>query len=329
MSSYPDDEFGLITRYFGNVGGSDEPLSDSPVISLGIGDDCAILRTPPGYEMCLSIDTLVSGVHFPETITPYNLGYRCLAVSLSDLAAMGAQPVAFTLALTLPDNNGEWLDAFSRGLSKLASEHCIRLVGGDTTKGPLTISVQVHGIVPEGQAIKRSGARPGDLICVSGALGDAGAALKYLHLESDIDTVSGNIRRFLSRYFSPQPRIELGCVLRGLATAAIDISDGLLADLNHILTSSGVGALLHEDKIPCSSELISECGSRSLSLALTAGDDYELCFCLPGSVYEHLRAEPWFASVSVIGVVSNESGIRIERKDGDKCVLSPDGYKHF
>lgn len=329
MTSRANDEFGLISRFFGNVGMFDESLFDSPVISLGIGDDCAILRPPPEHEICLSIDTLVCGVHFPETITPYHLGYRCLAVSLSDLAAMGAKPVAFTLALTLPASDSEWLSEFSRGLSHLASQYQIRLIGGDTTKGPLTISIQVHGLVPIGQAIKRSGAQAGDLICVSGSLGAAGAALDVLHLESEINSASAGIRHLLERYFIPQPRVALGVLLRGHATAAIDISDGLLADFNHIAMSSGVGGLFYEEQIPCSALLVSEVGSKSLSLALTAGDDYELCFCLPEASYDQLKQVELFKNVSVVGVVSSESGLKMRCIDGSERELSPEGYTHF
>lgn len=329
MNSRSIDEFGLISRYFGNVGAFDESLFDSPVIPLGIGDDCAILRPPPEHEICLSIDTLVCGVHFPESITPYHLGYRCLAVSLSDLAAMGAKPLAFTLALTLPESDPEWLAEFSRGLSQLANQYQIRLIGGDTTKGPLTVSIQVHGLVPVDQAIKRSGAQVGDLICVSGSLGAAGAALSFLHLESEIKSGRPGIRHLLEHYFCPQPKIELGCLLRGHATAAIDISDGLLADFNHIADSSRVGGVFYEDQIPCSELLISEVGSRSLSLALTAGDDYELCFCLPESRYDQLKNDELFKTVRVVGIVSSELGLKMQCQDGSEQVLSPKGYTHF
>ncbi len=329
MTNCSIDEFGLISRFFGNVGEFDESSFDSPVIPLGIGDDCAILRPPPDHEICLSIDTLVCGVHFPESITPYHLGYRSLAVSLSDLAAMGALPVAFTLALTLPESNVKWLADFSRGLSQLANQYQIRLVGGDTTKGPLTVSIQVHGLVPVDQALKRSGAQVGDLICVSGSLGAAGAALSVLHLEPEIDSASAGVRHLLEHYFRPQPKIELGCLLRGYATAAIDISDGLLADFNHIAESSKVGGVFYEEKIPCSDMLRSEVGSESLSIALTAGDDYELCFCLPECHYEQLKQNELFRTVSIIGVVSSELGLKMRHKDGSERILNPKGYTHF
>ena len=307
----------------------DESLYDSPIIPQGIGDDCAILRPPPGHEICLSIDTLVCGVHFPESISPYHLGYRSLAVSLSDLAAMGAKPVAFTLALTIPESSPEWLAEFSRGMSQLAERHQIKLIGGDTTKGPLTISIQVHGLVPVDQAIKRSGAQEGDLICVSGSLGAAGAALRFLHMEAEMDAVNDNIRHLLEHYFCPQPKIELGCLLRSQANAAIDISDGLLADFNHIATSSNVGGLFYEEQIPCSEKLIAEVGSEAQSLALTAGDDYELCFSLPAQRYDQLKGEDLFKNVVVVGVVSAEQGLKMKCKDGSERVLNPGGYTHF
>lgn len=329
MTSRSIDEFGLISRFFDDVGVFDESSYDSPVIPLGVGDDCAILRSPPGHEICLSIDTLVSGVHFPESITPFHLGYRSLAVSLSDLAAMGAKPVAFTLALTLPESDPEWLADFSRGLSQLANQYQIRLIGGDTTKGPLTVSIQVHGLVPIDQAIKRSGAQEGDLICVSGSLGAAGAALNFLHLEPEITSIRASVRHLLEHYFCPQPKIELGCLLRGHATAAIDISDGLLADFNHIADSSKVGGIFYEEQIPYSEMLLSEVGSEALSLALAAGDDYELCFCLPASCYEQLKQDDLFKSVSVVGVVTRELGLKMRGKDGTERILSPKGYTHF
>lgn len=324
-----NDEFSLISRFFGNVGSVGAPFSDHSLIALGIGDDCAILRSSPGYDTCLSIDTLVCGVHFPENITPEKLGYRCLAVSLSDLAAMGAHPIAFTLALTLPDNNTEWLDGFSCGLSRIANQYGIRLIGGDTTRGPLTLSIQVHGLVPSGTAIKRSGANAGDLICVTGPLGDAGAALDYLHVNDSSVLFKDNIQHFLSRYYYPQPRISVGIALRELASAAIDISDGLLADYNHIAESSGVGGLFYEKDIPLSAALRAEMGDKALSLALTAGDDYELCFCIPKTSVKHLKENTLFDDVLIIGEVVSSPGMIMIAEDGAEKRLYPKGYQHF
>lgn len=329
MTSHSNDEFGLISRYFNNVGAFDESPYSSPVIPLSIGDDCAILSPPPNVDLCLSIDTLVCGVHFPESITPYHLGYRSLAVSLSDLAAMGATPVAFTLALTIPSNDPEWLAGFTQGLSDLANKHQIRLIGGDTTKGPLTLSIQVHGLVPKGDAIRRSGANTGDLICVSGPLGDAGAALNFLEYETTENLTNECVKRFLDRYFKPEPRIALGCLLRGVATAAIDISDGLLADFNHIAVSSNKGGLFYEEHIPLSDALVTEMRDQSLPLALSAGDDYELCFTLPEASYKQLKNDVLFQSVSVIGEVTQEAGLKMRYKDGSETQLNVKGYTHF
>ena len=326
---HSNDEFSLISRFFSDVGSVGGPFSDESLVALGIGDDCAVLRSVPDYDTCLSIDTLVCGVHFPENIAPDKLGYRCLAVSLSDLAAMGAHPTVFTLAITLPDNNAKWLEGFSQGLSRIASEYGIRLVGGDTTRGPLTLSLQVHGLVPSGTAIKRSGARPGDLICVTGVLGYAGAALDYLHVDDASVLLKDNIQHFLSRYYYPQPRISTGIALRGLASAAIDISDGLLADYNHIAEASGVGGVFYEKDIPLSNALSVEVGDKALSLALSAGDDYELCFCIPESQTKHLRDNTLFNDVLVIGKVSEAQGMIMIDGDGNEKNLSPKGYQHF
>ncbi len=329
MSSHSTDEFSLITRFFSDIGKLGESFAEKSPITLGIGDDCAVLQLPVNQELCLSIDTLVSGVHFPEDISSYSLGCRSLAVSLSDLAAMGAEPVAFTLALTLPDSNAEWLKGFSQGLSQVANQYDIRLIGGDTTKGPLTISIQVHGLVPAGKAIKRSGARPGDIICVSGTLGDAGGALDFLHLARASSEQSDSVQYLLGRYFYPQPKVVLGQMLRDVATAAIDISDGLLADYNHIARASGVGGVFYESNIPISNELNLEMGENALSLALSAGDDYELCFCLSESAYLNLKDSAAFKSVRNIGFVTEDLGLRMIGGDGVEHVLSPKGYRHF
>lgn len=323
------DEFSLISRYFGDVGRVSGVFAENSPVILGVGDDCAILRSPPDQEICLSIDTLVSGVHFPHSISAYHLGYRCLAVSVSDLAAMGAQPVAFTLALTLPDNDPVWLEGFSRGLSEAANQFAIRLIGGDTTRGPLTLSLQVHGLVPTGMAMRRSGARPGDLICVSGPLGDAGAALDFLHLENSTESTTPAIHYLLDRYFKPQPRLALGRLLREFASAAIDISDGLLADFQHIAEASQVGGVFNEVLIPLSTAIKAVAAEKALSLALSAGDDYELCFCLPEESLGQLEGDPLFDSVAVIGRVSAEAGLRMIRTDGSEQVLAPVGYQHF
>jgi len=223
-------EFDLIRAHFAHLG------AGRADVVLGVGDDCALLRVPAGQELAVSIDTLVAGVHFLPSVDPEALGHKCLAVGLSDLAAMGAEPAWATLALTLPREDPRWLGAFAAGFAALAREHGLALVGGDTTHGPLSISVQVHGLVPAGQAIRRAGARPGDLVGVSGTLGDAGLALRHLLAG---EAVAADSRARLER---PTPRVALGLALRGLATAMIDISDGLAADLGHILEESGAAS---------------------------------------------------------------------------------------
>ncbi|HAC29366.1 MAG TPA: thiamine-phosphate kinase, partial [Marinobacter hydrocarbonoclasticus] len=241
-------EFELIRKYF-------QPLADGAgqdQLLLGPGDDCAIQRVSPGLDLVFSVDTLVEGVHFPSDYSPDYLGWRALAVAVSDLAAMGASPVCFTLALTLPDANPGWLKPFSEGLARASKAFGIALAGGDTTRGPLTISIQVHGTVERGRALYRSGAKPGDLICVSGTLGAAGAALDYLAAPAP----SPAQLALLSRYHFPQPRLELGQQLAGRASSAIDVSDGLLADLGHILEASGTGARIDTGRIPMMAELV-------------------------------------------------------------------------
>ncbi len=270
-------EFDLITRYFGQDGALDQCRSD---VELGIGDDAAIVNIPAGQSLVMSLDTLVSGVHFPDNTSAEDIAYKALAVNLSDMAAMAAEPSWLLLGLTLPQADADWLEGFSRGLAQLANQHGLALIGGDTTHGPLTVSVQVNGLVPQGQALRRSGAQPGDLIYVSGQLGDAGLGLKLALAELDIELSSQRRQYFLQRLNHPTPRLELGLALRGLATAAIDVSDGLLADLGHILQASRMGASINIEQLPLADEV------RGLTeqwwcMPLTAGDDYELCFTLP------------------------------------------------
>ncbi len=298
-------------------------------MTLGVGDDCALLRVPPGQELAVSIDTLVAGVHFLPDCDPQSLGHKALAVSLSDLAAMGAEPAWATLALTLPADlprdRPDWLPGFCRGLDGLARAHGVALVGGDTTSGPLALSIQVHGLVPSGQAVRRSGAAPGDLVCVSGTLGDAGLALRGVLAGA---SVPEPLRRRLDW---PQPRVALGLALRGLATAMIDCSDGLAADLGHILAASGAsgaGAELDLAALPLSAE-VAAIGDWSLPLA--SGDDYELCFTLPPTQVQALTglAEAGGVPVTVIGRIEPAPGLRLRRPDGTLHTLGRSGYDHF
>ena len=243
----PLDEFSIIKQFFQN-----QQLQRDDVF-LNSGDDCAVLQPPVGKLLAVSTDTLVAGVHFFEDMLPEALGYKSLAVNLSDLAAMGAEPAWVTMNLTLPSIDGNWLRDFSTGFFKLANQYHVNLIGGDLTRGPLSITVTVHGFLNQKNVLRRDAAKPGDLIYVSGPLGDAGAALKIL--ESEITTDSATKAALIKKLYYPTPRIELGKALSSIANAALDISDGLIGDLSHILKSSGVGATLFVDQLPLSQEL--------------------------------------------------------------------------
>jgi len=317
-------EFELIRHHFSHIG--DQRVD----VALGVGDDCALLRVPQGYELTASIDTLVAGIHFFPDCDPEGLGHKSLAVGLSDLAAMGAEPAWTTLALTLPDADTAWLDAFSLGFAQLAKRYGVALVGGDMTYGPLTITVQVQGLVPTATAILRRGARPGDLVLVSGTLGDAGLALRLL---SAGESISEFLRGRLER---PIPRVELGLALRGTATAMIDLSDGLAADLGHILEASGVGAELRLPDLPLSRAVRERLAADpDWGLPLAAGDDYELCFCIPERKRTRIMAlaERLGIRIQGVGRVQAETGLRCLLEDGSIWESTPDqgqsGYDHF
>lgn len=312
-------EFELIRRYFFPIARS----GNGTAVMLGPGDDCAIQRIEPGMDLVFSIDTLVEGIHFPHHYDPEKLGWRSLAVATSDLAAMGAEPVCFTLALTLPDADPDWLNAYARGLSDAARHFGLTLAGGDTTRGPLTLSLQVHGTVPHGGAILRSGARPGDYVCVSGTLGDAGAALDYL----DSQGPGEDEQAVLERYHYPKPRLALGASLRAQASAAVDISDGLVADLGHILEASSVAARVDVERLPVSSALSRLVGEEAISLALGAGDDYELCITIGPEAWTGLP-HAIRGQLTVIGEVVTGRGLTIMR-DGQSQTFPPGGYDHF
>src|SRR5690554_1202917 len=310
-------EFELIRHYF-------QPLAEGAgqdQLVLGPGDDCAIQRVPPGRDLVFSVDTLIEGVHFPLNYSSSCLGWRALAVAVSDLAAMGADPVCFTLALSLPQVDHDWLAGFGQGLARASDAFNIRLAGGDTTRGPLTITVQVHGTVPQGRALLRSGAQPGDKVCVSGCLGNAGAALDYLDLATP-DALQAEI---LASYHQPCPQLGLGAALAGKASAAIDISDGLLADLQHILAASGVGAELDAGAVPLSPALRQLQPERALDLALTAGDDYQLCVTIAPAVLAGLPAAIR-GRLSVIGTIVPGTGVALKGSDRDHRL---EGYDHF
>jgi thiamine-monophosphate kinase len=315
-------EFELIARYFTGLGA----VRDEVV--LGVGDDCALLQLAPGQQLACTIDTVVEGVHFPAAADPRLLGERALRVAASDLAAMGAEPLAFTLALTLPHVDEAWLAAFSAGLGAAARCLELSLAGGDTTRGPQRVAtVQVMGSVPAGAALTRGGARPGDLVYVSGTLGDARAALAVL--DAPADSLNEAQRHWLDRYWLPEPRLALGQRLRGLATAAIDISDGLAADLGHILAASGAGAELALARLPLSPALIGH--PEAIEFALAGGDDYELCFCVPPArqpAVEQLAAALGLA-LTPVGRIEAASGLRLRGADGSLVAAAATGFRHF
>ena len=317
-------EFELIERFFGAQAGT------RPDVPLGIGDDCALLQLPAGTVLAVTTDTLVADIHFAAGLAAEDVGYKALAVNLSDLAAMGAQPAWVTLALTLPVADDDWLAGFSQGFLSLARVHGVQLVGGDTTRGPLSVTVQAMGNVPAGEALRRSGARPGDLVYVTGTLGDAGVAL--LVEQRGYKPPLGFAAFLSARLNRPQPRVAAGLLLRSFASAAIDVSDGLAADLGHVLTASGVGATLYLDTLPVSAAMQTYLDTTGdTDLALYAGDDYELCFTVPAdrqAVFEQSRGQ-LDCPCTWIGVIEATAGLRGQRADGEIVALDVGGYDHF
>jgi len=317
-------EFSIIQQYFQNL-----TTSSRDDVLLAIGDDCALLQCPAGQSLAVSIDTLVEGVHFFADVDAKSLGHKSLAVGLSDLAAMGARPAWFTLALSLPEINEPWLAGFSQGLAELATEHDIQLVGGDTTRGPLTISIQVHGFVQAENALKRSGARAGDKVYVTGTLGDAGAALQLqLGKLTNNHLTADDCHHFQQRLEQPIPRVAIGQTLIGLASSAIDISDGVLADLGHILEQSQVGACLDLATLPLSPMLEKMNRIDAEVLALQSGDDYELCFTVPAELTAQVE-EILGDLCSQIGVITQEQGISIINGQAQLSQITGKGYDHF
>lgn len=281
------DEFALIRHYFSRLTDNDAS------IVVGIGDDCAQLRVPPGMDLVLSIDTLVEGTHFLPGTDPGRIASRLLGAAVSDLAAMGAQPAWFTLALTLPGADESWLAAFAESLGICARRFGIRLVGGDTTRGPLTLSVQVQGWLPSGAGLHRSGARVGDFVCVSGSLGDSRAGLDIqLRPEAQPDLLPAFSEALLQRFFAPEPRLSTGLLVAEFASSCIDISDGLLADLGHILKASDVGARIERRQLPLSEALCAYTNiEQARDWALCGGEDFELCFTVPPARWDALAAQ--------------------------------------
>lgn len=298
-------------------------------VHLGIGDDAALLNVPAGQQLVAAIDTLVDGVHFPHNTAAADIGWKALAVNLSDLAAMGATPAWALLALTLPSGDAVFVDGLATGFAQLAQTHRLALVGGDTTRGPLALSVAVHGFVPHGQALLRAGAQIGDAICVTGTLGDAAAGLMLLQESGNADAHAAYLIERLNR---PTPRVEAGLALRGQANACIDVSDGLLADLSHICMASGVGAAIDISRLPRSHALLDLLGEQaSRDLALTGGDDYELCFTVPAERVGALQAEltRLGCGATMIGRIVEGSGVHVHDADGQPLAFERRGWDHF
>jgi thiamine-monophosphate kinase len=316
-------EFDLIARYF------TRPLQHAGRAVLGIGDDCALLAPSPGMQLAISSDMLVEGRHFFPQADPAKLGHKSLAVNLSDLAAMGARPVAFTLALSLPEARSEWLAAFSGGLFRLADEQGCELIGGDTTRGPLNICITIFGELPPGQALRRDAARIGDDIWISGTLGDARLALAGYRQEIVIDTAT--IEAAAVRMHEPTPRVALGIALQGIAHAAIDISDGLIGDLGHILQRSNVGATLNADALPAGPALTRLPQEMRRRFMLAGGDDYELCFTAPASGREAILAAAHTAAIPVtrVGSIEAAAGLRLTDSGGAPLDLRLNSFDHF
>ena len=296
-------------------------------VVLGIGDDAAVCDVPDGMQLVISTDTLISGVHFPIDTAPADIGYKALAVNLSDMAAMAAEPCWFSLALSIPEMDWPWLSAFADGLLELAAEHGLQLIGGDTTRGPLAITITVHGLLPQGRARLRSLAKPGDDVWLTGSIGDAAAALRQYQ---DGGMQSMKLRHRLDR---PSARVAVGIAVRDYVHAMIDVSDGLAQDLGHILVASGVGAELELGRLPVSSSLLDfyPDDAARWQLQLTGGDDYELCFTAPPS--HALDIEQAMAacgvSASVIGNISAEPDLRCLTPDGELFERQHTGYQHF
>lgn len=283
-------------------------------VVVGIGDDAAVMRPAPGHELVACTDTLVEGVHFLTGTDPESLGYKALAVNLSDLAAMGAEPAWALLSLTLPEADEAWVAGFATGFTELAARSGVMLVGGDTCRGPLSVTVQVFGQVPAGTAIGRVGARPGDGLYVTGPLGDAALALKLAGAGSALPP---ELRMRLER---PVPRIGTGLALRGHARAAIDLSDGLSTDLMRLISASGVGATIEAGTLPASGAFLDAGGTEDMQLH--GGDDYELLYACGGD-------PPGGIDAFRIGIVDAEPGLRLLQRDGRTVPLEPRGFEHF
>lgn len=316
-------EFELIQKFFA----AQSVARDD--VAIGIGDDAAVLTPPPGKQLVVTTDTLVEGVHFLPGSDPVAVGHKALAVNLSDLAAMGAEPAWFLLNIVLPAANEAWLRDFCEGLFALASMHKIQLVGGNTSRGPLVIAIEAHGFVPEGEAVRRSGAEAGDSIYVTGEFGDAALALQ--HKLGKRDLLAADFETIRSRCERPTPRVREGMLLRRFATSAIDISDGLVADLSHILEASGTGALIVRDRVPISDTYRKQLDDIGWDMALAGGEDYELCFTVPArhdAEFAHWQSK-FGCRVTCIGEVVSGPGLQILDAAGNIYRPASAGYQHF
>jgi thiamine-monophosphate kinase len=318
-------EFELIRRFFVRAGSGPR----DPSVLLGIGDDAALLEVPKGADLVAAVDTIVAGRHFPESSDARAIGHRALAVNLSDMAAMGAKPAWATLALTMPSADPAWLEKFAAGFLNLADAHSVALVGGDTTRGPLTVSVQILGHLPHGSALRRGGGGVGDILAVSGTLGDAAAGLAFL--QRPPASLSAEAAMLIQRFDYPTPRVRLGLAARGIASAAMDLSDGLVGDLPKLADASGLAAHVCIEALPLSAAL-----RQSVSLgqardwALAGGDDYELLFAVPADRFTELQgaANQLNLTLTPIGELHAGAGVTWSL-NGEDFSPGVSGYEHF
>jgi thiamine-monophosphate kinase len=319
-------EFELIRRFFVR---SDSAAAGSGVL-LGIGDDAALLNLPQGTDLAASVDTIVAGRHFPQMSDARSIGHRALAVNLSDMAAMGATPACATLALTMPSADFDWLEKFAAGFFELAAAHAVALVGGDTTRGPLTVSVQILGSVPHGRALRRGGAAAGNILAVSGTLGDAAAGLAFLQAPP-ATTRPPEAEQLVQRFNYPTPRVRLGLAARGIASAAMDLSDGLIGDLPKLAQASGLAAHVCVEALPLSAALRKSAAlGQARDWALAGGDDYELLFAVPPSRFPELKgaADQLNLTLTPIGELHAGAGVTWSL-NGEDFVPGVSGYDHF
>lgn len=321
------NEFELISRYFTSSHYSDDVL-------LGVGDDAAVVNVPTGYQLVTAVDTIVEGIHFPTDSKAEDIAYRALAVNLSDMAAMGAIPKWFTLSLCIPSVNEAWLSSFSKSLNELAAQFKVQLIGGDTVKGPLNISIQIMGIVEQERWLTRSGAKPGDLIFVSGVPGEGAGGLQLLlhpELQAQSRNKNADAHHLMQQFLRPAPRIQLGRLLRPFASAAMDVSDGLLGDLRKLCAASHCGAVLNLEQLPNSKSLVAMFGSeRSEQLALSGGDDYELLFTVEPQYFSSVEQSMKACGISCthIGAMDESGELKCVRSN-QPVTISDSGYDHF